>query len=74
MRATLPEIGEIIEIKQYKLKELAHLYNNISTKTLKKWLEPFKEEIGERKGHYYSIPQVRVIFKKLGYPGILKVS
>ena len=56
-----------IQIKPYSLKELAALYN-VSKNTFKKWLEPFKKEIGERKGYYYTIHQVEVIFKYLGVP------
>jgi len=32
------------------------------------WLRPFKEEIGPRAGNFYTIAQVKIIFKKLDLP------
>jgi len=58
-----------IPIKTYSVKEIAVLYG-ISTKTLKKWLTPFKKEIGERQGYFYTPKQVKTIFDKLGLPEI----
>ena len=58
-----------IHIKTYSVKEVAGLYG-ISTKTLKKWLAPFEEEIGERQGYFYYPKQVQVIFERLGLPEI----
>jgi len=57
-------------LRPHNLKELAALYS-ISRKTFKRWLAPFKKEIGERVGYYYAIPQVRKIFTLLGLPGLL---
>jgi hypothetical protein len=59
-----------IKIKPYKHKELSILYG-VSKKTFSKWLLPFKEKIGERKGHYYSVEQVKKIFVVLGIPSSL---
>ncbi len=48
--------------------ELAILYG-VSTKTLNKWIKPFKEEIGATTGTYIlTINQVRTIFDKIGEP------
>lgn len=58
------------EIKPYKHKELAFLYG-VSKQTFSKWLIPFREKIGERKGHYYSVEQVKTIFVALGIPSSL---
>lgn len=58
-----------IALRPHNLKELSALYN-ISSKTFKKWLLPFKQEIGERRGNYYTIPQVRKIFTLLGFPAM----
>lgn len=58
------------QIKPYKHKELSDLYG-VSKKTFTKWLIPFREKIGERKGHYYSVEQVRIIFTLLGIPSNL---
>lgn len=56
------------QIKPYSLKELSGLYG-VSKNTFKKWLIPFKEDLGERKGYYYNNHQVTLMFEKLGVPG-----
>jgi hypothetical protein len=55
------------KIRPYKHNELTDLYG-VSWKTLKRWLEPYKDAIGPRVGHYYSVNQVRIIFNRLGNP------
>jgi hypothetical protein len=57
-----------IPLKPYTVLELARLYG-ISDRTMKKWLRPFETEIGEKLGYFYTIAQVKIIFKKLGTPG-----
>lgn len=57
-----------VELRPYTIAELADMYG-VSKKTLRKWMEPFQEQIGERIGFFYSIVQVRIIFEKLGMPG-----
>jgi hypothetical protein len=59
-----------IPLRPYNLKELATLYG-ISTKTFNKWLKPFKKIIGPRKGYFFSITQVRMIFKLFEFPSVL---
>ena len=54
-------------MQPYTMTELASLYG-ISPKTLKTWLEPHEHLIGERRGRYYNIKQVRIIFDCLGLP------
>jgi transposase len=56
-----------IELRPYSLKELSGMYN-VSKNTFKKWLSEFSEDLGERKGYYYSVIQVKLIFEKLGLP------
>ena len=56
-----------IALKPYTLNELSKLYG-VNFRTLKVWLKPFLSEIGEKKGRYYTIPQVKIIFKKLDLP------
>lgn len=56
-----------ISIKAYSLPELARLYR-LSEKTFKRWMKPFKAEIGPRQGRFYNIAQVKIIFLKLGTP------
>jgi hypothetical protein len=55
------------EIKPYSKKELATLYE-VSTRCLSTMLKPFDHEIGKKKGWYFNVNQVNVIFNKLGYP------
>ncbi len=57
-----------LEIKPYTKKELAAIYC-ISTRAFSTWVEPFESVIGPKRGRYYNINQVRVIFDKLGLPG-----
>ena len=64
---TVPTSSDSINLRPYKIKDLAALYNT-TTKTFRKWLIPFKKDIGERQGHFYSILQVKIIFKKLSFP------
>lgn len=55
------------EMKPANYKQLAALYN-VSHKTLKSWLEPFAQEIGEMRGRFFTLKQVQIIFEKLGDP------
>lgn len=56
-----------ISLKAYTVGELADIYG-VDWRTFKRWLVPFKEEIGERNGRYYTINQVKIIFEKIGLP------
>lgn len=56
-----------ITLKAYSKKELSQIYE-VDRKTFNKWLVPFEGVIGEQNGRYFSIPQVRIIFDKLGLP------
>jgi hypothetical protein len=49
------------------LQQLALEYD-VSKETMRNWLEPFSDEIGERQGNIYKIWQVQVIYEKLGTP------
>jgi hypothetical protein len=51
----------------YTLTELGRLYG-VCNRTVKKWLEPFDAEIGEKRGRYYTVNQVKTIIEKLGAP------
>ena len=57
-----------IPLKPYSLTELSKLYS-VCIKTIKKWMKPFTEEIGEKNGRFYTINQVKVIFLRIGLPG-----
>lgn len=63
----------IIQLKPYSLVELSRLYT-VCDRTMKKWIKPFQNEIGEKNGRYYSISQVKVIFDKLGLPCEIEVE
>lgn len=49
------------------LLQLASEYK-VSKETMRSWLEPFKDAIGERQGNIFKINQVRLIYDKLGTP------
>lgn len=55
------------EVRPLNLKQLAAIYE-VSVRTLKGWLEPFLEEIGETGVRTFTPKQVRIIFDKLGEP------
>ena len=40
------------ELRAYSKKELAEKYQ-VSVKTFDKWLKPFSEKIGEKRGRFY---------------------
>ncbi len=52
-------------IKAMNTKELANLYG-VTRSILNTWLEPFRNEIGPRLGHYYTVKQMKIILDKLG--------
>ena len=60
-----------IEIRPYKNKELRSMYGmDENPKAWKRLLDQHKEAIGERKGQFYTIHQVKIIFQKCGVPGM----
>jgi transposase len=59
-------------LKAYSPKEIRNLYG-VSALTYRKWTESFKDEIGELKGKYYTVAQVKIIIDKLGAPGIVEL-
>lgn len=64
---------QVIPLRHYTMKELASMYG-ISKNTLRKWLKPLQESIGERIGNYFSIPQVKIIFAALQLPSSVRVE
>jgi len=56
-------------VKPYTVKELAGLYG-VSTKTLRTWITPHKEVIGERVSRYFTALQIQTIFTRLGQPPV----
>ena len=62
-----------IPIRLATLKELAAYYG-ISTKTLKRRMAAFAEELGPRIGNYYSVFQVATIVKHLGVKSKVRIE
>jgi hypothetical protein len=42
-------------------------------KILKSWLEDMDKELGNRRGHFYTPKQVKIIFEEFGIPRTLLV-
>ncbi|MBI2269940.1 MAG: hypothetical protein HYU69_06215 [Bacteroidetes bacterium] len=59
-----------IQLKAYSKKEVAQFYE-VSPKTLKTWLTPFENEIGQKMGRFYNPKQMKIIFDKLGIPEVI---
>ena len=62
-----------MKLKACTTAELSELYG-VCSRTLKKWITPFETEIGERRGRYYTINQVKVIYDKLGLPAEISLD
>jgi hypothetical protein len=58
-----------IEIKPYSLTELSHIYG-VTVRTIKKWILLHEKEVGVKNGRYFTAKQVKIIFEKLGLPGL----
>ena len=56
-------------VRAFTTKELAAMYG-VSTKTFRTWLQPHKQAIGEKVSKYFTALQVKLIFEKLGEPGV----
>jgi hypothetical protein len=54
-------------LKPYNIKELIDMYK-ISYKTWRTWIAPHVATIGEKRGRYYTVNQVKTIVTILGYP------
>jgi transposase-like protein len=62
-----------IQVRPLTIGELSRIYE-VDRRTLYNWIKPFAEEIGERRGRFYSIPQVLLIIEKLGIPHTVEAS
>ncbi len=65
------DIEITVPVKPYTLTQLCHFYD-VSPKTFKKWLLPFREEMGHNRRTIFTIAQVEIIFIKLGRPYVLR--
>ena len=63
----------MIHLKPYTIKEIAAMYG-ISTKTIHRWMEPIKNEVGEKRGRYYTVNQVERIFNEIGLPRVIEYN
>lgn len=63
-------IQDKVELRPYRLRELAQLYK-VDRRTFQKWLIPLEKKIKKREGQFYTTAQVRLIFKHLDLPGVL---
>lgn len=54
-------------IKPLNYKQLAAEYN-VTPRTLKSWLKPFVDEIGQVLGKTLTMKQLQIIYNKLGDP------
>jgi hypothetical protein len=54
-------------IRPYTPQELAASYR-CTTRTMYKWLQHLKKELGPRVGHTYNPRQVKIIVEQLGAP------
>ncbi|MEW6058407.1 MAG: hypothetical protein AB1540_17535 [Bdellovibrionota bacterium] len=63
-------LKKLSALRPYTKKELADLYE-VSDRCFSTMLKPFEQFIGKKKGWYYNVNQVTVIFQKLGYPAVL---
>lgn len=61
---------KLIPLKPYSLTGLAALYG-VNWRTIKAWIKPYEAEIGTKQGRIYKIPQVKIIFSKLGLPSTI---
>ena len=57
------------QIKPCTLTELAAIYG-VGIRTMKKWITPHQQAIGQKQGRIYTNLQVKIIFEKLGLPGM----
>lgn len=59
-------------IKEYKLKELAEIYE-ISLYRMRQKLKAIAKVLGKRIGHYYNCLQVKLIFETVPLPSHIEI-
>jgi len=60
-------------IKPYRFKDLLSIYG-VSKRVLKRWMEKYRDGLGEKEGDYYSIRQVELLVEKIGLPRKIMLS
>jgi hypothetical protein len=56
-----------LRTKSYSITELANVYT-VTPRTMKLWLSPHADAIGQKIGRFFNVKQVEIIFDKLGIP------
>ncbi len=62
-----PMKEEVFVLKPLTHKQLAQMYG-VSWITIQNWIKKVEPEVGKKTGHFYHVPQVRIIFKLFGIP------
>ncbi len=62
----LQQIDETV-MKPYSIGELAIIYG-VSIQVMHRWLGKLQNELGEKRGRFYTTKQVTLVFEKLGLP------
>lgn len=60
-------------LKPLTHKQLAQMYG-VSWITFQNWIKKVEPEVGKKTGHFYHVPQVRIIFKLFGIPQKINMS
>ncbi len=60
-------------LRPYMKKELAELYN-MTPKSFNTFIKDFEDEIGTKRGRYYTIHQVEILIKCVGMPRTVEVE
>ena len=60
----------VIQVRPYNNVELARIYG-VDRATLRRWLSRISDQLGEREGNFWKIPQVKIIFKHLDLPSYI---
>lgn len=66
------EKGHLI-IKPYRIIDLAAIFD-VNRKTMRRWMNNFPGELGQREGKYFSINQVEFMIAQFGLPKRLNVA
>jgi hypothetical protein len=56
-----------ISARPCSMNDFVTLYG-VSSKTMRRWIEPCREALGERKTYVFTVKQVNIIFAKIGKP------
>lgn len=64
--------GNLI-IKPYRLIDLAAIFD-VNYRTMKRWMNNFPCELGNKEGKYYSIHQVQFMIGQFGLPRKVQIT